>query len=109
MRLAAAAMLAAYIAAPAHAQNAASGKAIYKTYCQVCHTVDPATAVAPFNQIMTAANNPAQISAAAAADPSQMGWIPSTLSSSQLADVAAYLGTLNGSATTLPVVEFYNV
>ena len=102
-------VLAAIVAAPALAQNATSGKAIYKTYCQVCHTVDPSTAVAPFNQIMTAANNPAQITAAAAADPAQMGWIPTTLSSSQLADVAAYLGTFGGAAVSVSVVEFYNV
>jgi hypothetical protein len=96
-------------ASAAQAQNATNGKALYKTYCQVCHTVDPSTAVAPFNDIMSAANNPAQITAAAAIDPSQMGWITSTFTSSQLADIAAYLGTFTTGAATVTVVEFYSV
>ena len=96
-------------ACAAQAQNATNGKALYKTYCQVCHTVDPSTAVAPFNEIMTAANNPAQITVAAGIDPSQMGWITSTLTASQMADIAAYLGTFVTGATTVTVVEFYSV
>jgi hypothetical protein len=103
------ALLACVVAGAAHAQSASNGKALYKTYCQVCHTVDPSTAVAPFNQIMTAADNPAQIYAAAAADPSQMGWIPDTLSTGQIADIAAYLGTFTTSPATVTVVEFYSV
>jgi hypothetical protein len=70
--------------------------------------VDPSTSVAPFNDIMTAANNPAQIVAAAAVDPSQMGWIPSTLSAAEIDDIAAYLGTFTTGAT-VTVVEFYSV
>ena len=46
--------------ARALAQNATNGKALYKIYCQACHTVDPSTAVEPFNDIMDAANNPAR-------------------------------------------------
>jgi hypothetical protein len=102
-------LLACVLAGAAHAQSATNGKALYKTYCQVCHTVDPSTAVEPFNLIMTAANNPAQITAAAAADPSQMGWITDTLSASELADIAAYLGTFGTSAATVTVVEFYSI
>ncbi|MEO8135659.1 MAG: cytochrome c [Betaproteobacteria bacterium] len=89
------------------AQNAPAGKSLYKTYCQVCHSVDPSSAVAPFNLIMTAANNPAQITAAAAADPAQMGFIPDTLTSANLQDIAAYLGTFLGATVTINVVEFY--
>ena len=63
----------------AHAQSATNGKALYKLYCQSCHTVDPSTAVEPFNDIMEAAGDPARIAAAAEVDPSQMGWITSTL------------------------------
>ena len=59
-------------AVPAPAQDATRGRTLYKTYCQVCHTVDPSTAVAPFNQIMAASNEPSRIAAAAAIDPSQM-------------------------------------
>ena len=97
------------VAMPALAQNAATGKALYKTYCQVCHTVDPSTAVAPFNGIMNAANNPAAIVAAAAADPAQMGWITTELDSTDLSDVAAYLGTFKSASATVGVIEFYNV
>jgi Cytochrome C oxidase, cbb3-type, subunit III/Repeat of unknown function (DUF5648) len=94
-------------ACDAYAQNAAAGKSLYKTYCQVCHSVDPSSAVAPFNLIMSAANNPAQITAAAAADPAQMGFIPDTLTAANLQDIAAYLGTFLGAAATVNVVEFY--
>lgn len=91
------------------AQDAAHGKALYKTYCQVCHTVDPSTAVEPFNHIMRAANDPAKIAGAAAVDASQMGWITTTLSVSDMADVAAYLGTFTAGSATVTVVEFYAV
>ena len=100
--------VAAWPAAHAAAQNATVGKALYKTYCLVCHSPDPVTAIAPFNEIMTAANNPAQISAAAAADPSQMGFIDVLLTPANLADIAAYLGTLQGAPAAVAVVEFYN-
>jgi hypothetical protein len=104
--LAAAIVLA--VAAPSFAQNATAGKSLYRTYCLVCHSPDPPTAVAPFNLIMTAANNPAQISAAAAADPAQMGFIPTLLTPANLQDIAAYLGTFATGAATVPVVEYYN-
>jgi hypothetical protein len=58
---------------------------------------------------MSAANNPAAIVAAAAADPSQMGWITTELDNTDLADIAAYLGTFKSTAATVAVVEFYNV
>ena len=91
------------------AQNALVGKSLYKTWGQVCHTVQPNTAIAPFNQIMTAANNPAQITAAANTDPSQMGFITTSLTPANLQDIAAYLGTFVAAPTTADVVEFYNV
>ena len=92
----------------AAAQDAATGKALYKTWCQVCHSVDPSTAIAPFNRIMSAANNPAQITAAANADPSQMGFINTALTPTDLQNIAAYLGTFTSTATTIAVVEFYH-
>jgi len=101
-------VVAVLFAAPSGAQNAATGKTLYKTYCQVCHTVDPSTSVEPFNAIMNAANNPSAIVAAANADPSQMGWITTELNGAQLADIAAYLGTFKSAGTTVAVVEFYN-
>jgi cytochrome c553 len=102
-------LVVALFAAPVLAQNATTGKALYKTYCQVCHTVDPSTSVEPFNGIMDAANNPAAIVAAANADPSQMGWIMTELDSVDLADIAAYLGTFKSTSATIAVVEFYNI
>jgi hypothetical protein len=97
-------------AGAAAAQSAAAGKSLYRTYCQVCHSPDPSTAVAPFNRIMSAANNPAQITAAANADPSQMGFITTTLTQTDLADLAAYIGTFAAPVPAAPVdvVEFYN-
>jgi hypothetical protein len=92
----------------AAAQNASHGKTLYGFYCQVCHSPDPATMIAPFNLIMTAASNPAQIAVAAATWPSQMGFIPAMLSASDQADVAAYLATFGGTPVTVGVVEFYN-
>lgn len=103
---AATAMLLAPAVAPA--QNATTGKALYKTWCQVCHTVDPSTAIAPFDGIMTAANDPARITAAAMVDPSQMGFITTALSPANLQDIAAYLGTFVAAPANIPVVEFYN-
>jgi hypothetical protein len=97
------------VAHGALAQDAAAGKVLYKTYCQVCHSPDPSTAIAPFNLIMTAANNPAQITAAANVDPSQMGFIPQTLTATNLQDIAAYLGTFLAATATVDVVEFYQV
>jgi hypothetical protein len=90
------------------AQNAAAGQSLYRTYCLVCHSPVPPTAIAPFNQIMSAAGNPAQIAAAAAADPAQMGFIPSVLTAQNLADIAAYLGTFASAPATVAAVEFYN-
>ena len=92
----------------ARAQDAAHGKTLYSFYCQVCHSPDPATMIAPFNLIMTAAGNPAQIGVAAATWPSQMGFIPGALSAADQADIAAYLATFAGVPVTLPVIEFYD-
>ena len=104
-----AALLATLLPARALAQDATAGKALYKIYCQACHTVDPSTSVEPFNGIMDAANNPAAIVAAANADPSQMGWITTELDSVDLADIAAYLATFATASGTVAVVEFYHV
>ncbi len=91
------------------AQSPAAGKALYKTWCQVCHSVDPSTAVAPFNSIMSAANDPARITAAANADPSQMGFINTSLTPANLQDIAAYLGTFVAPPAAVSIVEFYSI
>ena len=92
----------------ARGQNAANGGTLYRFNCQVCHSPDPSTAVPPFNLIMTAANNPGQITFAANTYPSQMGFITDALSSSDLADLAAYLATVQGTPVTVDVIEYYN-
>ncbi len=97
----------AVLPAAALAQNAVNGKSLYKIWCQVCHTPDPATAVAPFNGIMAAANDPERILAAADVDPSQMGFIGTMLSSAERADIAAYLGSFLAGGT-VDVVEFHH-
>ncbi len=96
------------IALPVPAQNATTGKALYKVWCQVCHTPDPATAVAPFNSIMAAANDPARILAAATVDPSQMGFIATMLTATDRADLAAYLGSLVAGSSAIDVIEYYH-
>ncbi len=108
IRLTALGVLLCAVLGDAYGQNASNGKVLYQEYCQVCHSPDPSTGVPPFNNIMAAANNPAQISSAANAYSSQMGFITTTLSASDLADLAAYIGTFAGDPEIAPVVEFYN-
>jgi len=77
--LTAALLLGCGIATNVGAQSAANGRTLYGFYCQACHTADPSRAITPFNLIMTAANDPAQITAASNAYSSQMGFINSIL------------------------------
>ena len=106
--LAMALALNAVAASNAIAQSASNGRALYGFYCQACHTADPNSAIAPFNLIMTAAANPAQITVASNSYPSQMGFINSALTLSDKSDIAAYLATFLASPAIVPVVEFYN-
>jgi mono/diheme cytochrome c family protein len=92
----------------ARGQNAANGATLYRSNCQVCHSPDPSTAVPPFNLIMTAANNPGQITFAANTYPSQMGFITYALTPSDLADLAAYIATVLGIPVTVDVIEYYD-
>ncbi|HVO88805.1 MAG TPA: hypothetical protein VMV45_09700 [Casimicrobiaceae bacterium] len=99
------------IAGPsASAQNLANGSTIFNFVCAGCHTPNPATAPPPYNQILLAANNPAQITLAARQHPEEMGFILDTYSQSDLVDIAAYIATFAPATapTTTPVVEFYN-
>jgi len=100
-------VLACAIFGVAHGQNAANGATLYRANCQVCHSPDPSTAMPPFNLIMTAANDPGQITFAANTYASQMGFI-NYLTTSDLADLAAYLATVQGAAVTVDVIEYYN-
>jgi len=100
--------IALFASVSAHAQSVGNGKSLYRLWCQVCHTPDPSSAIAPFNLIMTAANNPAQITYASSFDPSQMGFINDLLAESDKADLAAYIATFASSSATITLVEFYN-
>lgn len=81
----------------AHAADALRGKTLYLngptgggTACARCHTASPAANV---NKVLSAANNPAAISAAMAANKGGMGNIYNgKLSDVDLADIAAFVG-----------------
>ena len=100
------------LSAQARAQNASDGKTIYST-AQVtgekscgagtCHGPDPATNQ---NAIKNGANNPSKISAAISGEVSvpDMRFLSGVLSSSMLADLAAYIANPNAS-NTLPVAS----
>ena len=81
---------------------------LYGIYCRVCHSPNPSTAIAPFNLIMVAANNPDQITAASSTYSSQMGFINTTLSQTDLQNLAAYIGTFLSTQTTIDIIEFYD-
>jgi len=99
----------------AAAQSVANGRALFNATCAGCHTTNPATAGDPYNLILTAANTPSQITYASSLDPLEMGFIQTTLSPSDLVDLAAFIATLPGASpgpppplATVTVVEYYD-
>ena len=95
------------LATTAHAQSASNGKTLYTTpqvsgqnSCSngACHGPDPRT---NNNSIKNGANNPSVIAAAINNNP-VMFFLRGVLSSSQLADLAAYIAN-PGSTTTVPI------
>lgn len=94
----------------AHAADAAHGKTLYLngpsgggTACARCHTASPSANV---SKILSAANNPAAISAAMAANKGGMGNIYNgKLSEADLADIAAFIGNPNVGAGAGPVAS----
>lgn len=85
-------------ALPAQAQNAANGKALYNTRfgsqnqgCYSCHGLQGST-LNNVNKIANGANNPQLIQSAINNDTGGMGFLKPYLNSSQITDIAAYLG-----------------
>jgi hypothetical protein len=102
------ALAASLLAGHAHAQSAANGRVIYTTpqvsgqlSCSnaQCHFNDPN---ANQNRIKNGANNPGAILAAINGGVSDMSFLKDKLSSTQLADLAAYIAN-PGSTNTQPV------
>lgn len=88
------------LASPAAwAQNAANGQSLYNTYCVSCHGFPPAAGPD------RAGNNPALISAAIAGKVPDMRTL-SFLSSANIADIAAWLGTLSQSGPPMPAFDY---
>jgi thiol-disulfide isomerase/thioredoxin/cytochrome c553 len=91
------------LAPNAHAVDALNGKSLYLngptsggTSCASCHGATPATNV---NGILAAANNPAVISSAFAANRGGMGSLfNGKFSAAELADLAAFIGNPNVTA-----------
>ncbi len=100
------ALMLALPAAPAGAADALNGKSLYQngpvtggTSCAACHGPSPAANV---NGILAAANNPAVISGAFAANRGGMGALYNgKFTAAEIADLAAFIG--NPSVTAAPV------
>lgn len=91
-------LLACLFTLPAQAQNAANGKVLYNTRfgsqnqgCYSCHGMQGST-LSNVNKIANGANNPTLIQSAINNDTGGMGFLKPYLNSSQVADIAAYLG-----------------
>src|SRR3954469_5454063 len=74
----------------ASAQDAGRGNTLYQSFCAVCHGMPPAPGVGP----LLAANNPALIQAAINGLVPQMS-VLRFLPPDQVADIAAYIGSLS--------------
>src|SRR4051812_40656315 len=81
--------LAAWATAPAHAAAIAHGGSLYHNFCVPCHGFPPVGGPE------TAANNPSKIQGAINGNVPAMGFLRTVLSNADIADIAAYLGTLN--------------
>src|ERR1700687_3344967 len=84
---------------PAIAQSVANGQSLYDQYCRSCHGFPPAGGPE------TAPNNPAKIRNATTTNVPAMRFLR-FLSDPQLADIAAYLGSLSGGPPPPPVPAF---
>jgi cytochrome c553 len=80
----------------ASAANVAHGQQLYQSICIACHGFPPAGGPE------RAANNPALISTAIQGRVAAMAFLRNTLSSTDLDDIAAYLGTLAAPAPPPP-------
>lgn len=81
-------LLLAALGIPARAADVSHGKQLYNVYCTPCHGFPPSGGPE------TAANNPSKIQGAINGNVPAMTFLRSVLSSADIADIAAYLGSL---------------
>jgi len=111
LRFAVAAILCGVVlAAPVHAQDAANGKLLYNTKygtpnqscgTSTCHGPQGNTLTST-NKIRNGVNNPARIQSAIDGDTGKMGFLKPFLNTSQVADIAAYLGNPSLAGVSAP-------
>lgn len=87
-------------AIPAAAQNVANGEALYQSVCRVCHGFPPAGGPE------RAAGNPAVIQNAINGKVPAMGFLRQVLTSSDIADIAAWLATLTAPQPAIPAFDY---
>lgn len=89
--------------AQAHGQSVANGQSLYNGTCNSCHGTPPAGGAE------TAANNPTRIKTAINGGVPAMSFLRGRYSDSQLADIAAYIGSLQGGGgggSTTPLFDY---
>jgi cytochrome c553 len=84
--------------AGAHAQNVSNGQSLFQSICSACHVSPPS----PFDGPALAANNPALIKSAINGLIPNMSILRGQLNDSQLADIAAYIGSVLSPPATPP-------
>ena len=86
----------------AHAQNVARGQQLYAQWCTACHAADPRA-----DSPRLVSNNPAALEIAIASR-SQMRFLGPALSNADVADIAAYIGSVvDPQSTVLPQLGWY--
>ncbi|MDQ6618624.1 MAG: c-type cytochrome [Pseudomonadota bacterium] len=103
--IAAACAAAAGLAVPALASDATAGAGVYRDFCTSCH----GAAKQNFDNVLAGANNPTAIQIQMQRPGSAMGYLQDVLTSDDIANVAAYLGTIGGAAPAkIAIVEYYH-
>jgi len=94
------------VATPSRAADAIAGAGLLNEFCQSCH----GPAQQNFNNVLLGANNAAAIQLQMQVPASDMAFLQDILSSDDIANVAAYLGTVAGvqPPATVPVIEYYH-
>jgi len=85
---------------PASAADVSHGKQLYHTFCEPCHGFPP------FGGAETAANDPSKIEGAINGNVPAMEFLRLVLGKADIADVAAYLGSLSEPTTIVPAFDF---
>src|SRR5687767_2477246 len=93
-------LVTACVSAPA--QNITRGQQLYAQWCTACHAQDPST-----DEPRIAANNPGALNLAIASRP-DMRFLGSVLTSSDINDIAAYIGSIvDPGSTVRPATGWY--